>query len=146
MKAVAGNIVVGYDASEHSREAVRHACALVETGAIVTIVHSYELPFRAANLPFLEDFRRVCNDVARELLDSARECVAECDAEVRYEVMLGKPADALTSLARDVDASLVVVGARGMGRVRAAIGSVTQRVIYQSPCPVFVVPDASLKK
>ncbi len=53
---------------------------------------------------------------------------------------------ATTLLEHGVDADLMVLGARGRGGVAAAIlGSVTNAVLHQAPCPVVVVPtdDAS---
>jgi hypothetical protein len=43
-------------------------------------------------------------------------------------------------LARIEEADLIVVGTRGLGTLRGAMGSVTYRLIHRAHCPVLVVP------
>jgi nucleotide-binding universal stress UspA family protein len=49
----------------------------------------------------------------------------------------GRPADQIVSVARAEDASLVVVGSRGLTGVRA-LGSVSERVCHRAPCSVLI--------
>jgi nucleotide-binding universal stress UspA family protein len=79
--------------------------------------------------------------VAQQTLDSARDCTVDCEGEVRFEAVAGKPAEVLARMARDRGAELIVVGSRGLGALRAAIGSVTLRLLHLAPCPVMVVPE-----
>ena len=51
------------------------------------------------------------------------------------------PADLVAEAARKIGADLIVVGTRGHGRVTGMLlGSVTQRLLHVSPCPVLAVP------
>jgi len=53
-------------------------------------------------------------------------------------VVQGQPADVL--LAQSGDATLVVVGRRGLGGLRSLLlGSVSQQVVQHATCPVVVV-------
>jgi nucleotide-binding universal stress UspA family protein len=53
----------------------------------------------------------------------------------------GDPAETLVRMARDHDAELLVVGSRGRGDLRTALGgSVSAAVVRAAPCPVAVVP------
>lgn len=140
MAKVSGEIIVGYDGSEPARDAVRTAHELCEPGAALTVVHAYDVPRQADRYPWFADFREVCRDVANEVLDSARE-VAGDEGTIRYEAIEGKPAEVLARKARDLDAQAIVVGSRGLGAFRAALGSVTLRLLHQAPCPVIVVPS-----
>jgi nucleotide-binding universal stress UspA family protein len=52
----------------------------------------------------------------------------------------GRPAEEITAAAREPGVDLVVVGARGLGRVkRLVLGSVSDRVLRHADCPVLVV-------
>jgi nucleotide-binding universal stress UspA family protein len=52
------------------------------------------------------------------------------------------PADVILSVAREVNASLIVLGARQRSWVaRRLLGSTAQSVVLRGPCPVLVVPD-----
>jgi nucleotide-binding universal stress UspA family protein len=53
----------------------------------------------------------------------------------------GDIAAAILSAAADHHAALVVVGRRGLGRVKAAmLGSVSDTLVREAPLPVLVVP------
>ena len=48
----------------------------------------------------------------------------------------------IVSVARELEANLIVMGCRGRSRIRRAIeGSVSDAVIRHAPCPVLVVPS-----
>lgn len=56
-------------------------------------------------------------------------------------VRAGDPASTILSVAREWDASLIVMGSRARGRVtRALLGSTVQRVVRDTRVPVAVVP------
>jgi nucleotide-binding universal stress UspA family protein len=53
---------------------------------------------------------------------------------------MGAVADEIVGLADELEAGLVVVGSRGLGRItRALAGSVSERVFRHAHCPVMVV-------
>jgi nucleotide-binding universal stress UspA family protein len=53
---------------------------------------------------------------------------------------LGRPADEIIAVAKQKQADLIVMGAKGLGAVgRFILGSVSTRVAQQSPCSVLVV-------
>ena len=47
---------------------------------------------------------------------------------------------ALVQAAKDADAQMVVLSARGDGAVSRLLGTVSQHVLRNAPCPVPVVP------
>jgi nucleotide-binding universal stress UspA family protein len=58
-------------------------------------------------------------------------------------VLQGRPFEAIVQAARDRQAGLIVMGALGMTELKSLVmGSVTERVIAQAPCPVMVVKRA----
>jgi nucleotide-binding universal stress UspA family protein len=59
----------------------------------------------------------------------------------RTFVGIGKPADKIVQTAEDEAAQLIVMATHGQsGWQRFVSGSVTERVVRMSTCPVFVVP------
>jgi nucleotide-binding universal stress UspA family protein len=61
--------------------------------------------------------------------------------EVECSVVVGRSAAEIVSAANEPGVGLVVVGARGLGRVRRwLLGSVSERVLLHAECPVLVVP------
>jgi universal stress protein A len=54
---------------------------------------------------------------------------------------VGAAADCVSRIASDNDVDLIIVGTRGRSAlVGAVLGSVTQRLLHVSPCPVLAVP------
>jgi len=143
MKRIEGEIIVGYDDSESARDALRLAWELAEPDAVVTVVHAFDVPKHVA---FVEAFERASRAESERIADSARDVVLGTAADVRHSTVVGKPADVLADVARERDAALIVVGSRGLGAVRAAIGSVTHRLLHDAPCPILVVPDPRSRK
>ncbi len=86
-----------------------------------------------------------------EELEIAQAIVARLKAEagrsgVSLEtlVRLGRPFEAIVQAALEKRADLIVMGALGMtGLTSLLMGSVTERVIAQAPCPVMVVKRAA---
>jgi nucleotide-binding universal stress UspA family protein len=79
---------------------------------------------------------------AKVMLDAAE---AKAKKEnVACKTILGKfgrPDEAIVKEAKERDIDLIVMGSRGKsGLERLLVGSVTERVIGDAPCPVLVVP------
>jgi nucleotide-binding universal stress UspA family protein len=135
-------IVVGYDGSEHAREAVREACAVAGEGSHVTVVTAYRIPPEIRSYEFFEDLVGVFKEGAEEVSRSAREAVPDGPFEVDFVTAEGSPHEVLASCAAERGADLVVVGSHGVGRFRAALGGVTSKLLHDAPCPVLVVPGS----
>ena len=77
---------------------------------------------------------------ASEMIDSI--CTqAGCDGlPTEKEVLMGEPYEVILKTAKEEGADLIVMGNRGFSKIkRFFVGSVTQRVISEAPCPVLVV-------
>ncbi|MFH1773735.1 MAG: universal stress protein [Methanobacteriota archaeon] len=62
--------------------------------------------------------------------------------KVKYEVLLreGVPSEDITKFAKDEGIDLIVMGTAGRrGLDRFLLGSVTEKVVRTSPCPVLVI-------
>ena len=66
------------------------------------------------------------------------------DTEYETELIGGPPAQAIADVARVRDADEIIVGARGLGRVRALLGSVSHELLHIADRPVVVIPAAAI--
>ncbi len=64
------------------------------------------------------------------------------DLATKKKVVVGKAYDEILKIATDENFDLIVMGRRGLSNMeRIFLGSVTQKVIAQAPCPVMVVNE-----
>jgi nucleotide-binding universal stress UspA family protein len=86
-----------------------------------------------------DDFDRLQRDReegARAVLDRARSELGLPDAEAL--IVTGSPGHSLCELAETLPASVIVMGTRGRGGIRRAVlGSVSDHVVRNAPCPVL---------
>ena len=65
---------------------------------------------------------------------------AAASTEIELDLAEGPPAEAVNRAAMVRDADEIVVGSRGLGRFRGAIGSVSHALLHEADRPVVVVP------
>lgn len=97
----------------------------------------------------LEEFARVermdvatSRDVATRYLLGPAESIAKTAGvrKVSPDVLTGEPAERLLEYAREHAVDLVVLGRRGLGRIRGLLmGSVSSKVSSLAECPVLIV-------
>jgi nucleotide-binding universal stress UspA family protein len=138
-------IVVGYDGSHEAREAVTLAAERAGPDGTVVVLHVRPSPSRwldtARHQSAVEEYERRGSEVLDTLLD-----VASDGPAIVAELVDGKPAEALIREARLYDASEIVVGSRGVGRLRAALGSVSRQLLREADRPVVVVPARAVRR
>jgi nucleotide-binding universal stress UspA family protein len=86
----------------------------------------------------------VRRDDAEAALTRLRDLVPEAfRATWDVEIAVGRPADAIVRLARELDADLIVMATHGRtGLQHVVLGSVAERVVRLAPCPVLTVKHA----
>ncbi len=137
-----GPVVVGVDGSDASLAALARAAQEAEwRGVALHVVHALDVTPAVLHL---------ANNQAistRELADSDREEIWKRvveqigdDAGMQRVDLDGDPGKALADHARDVGASVLVVGPRGRGRVvETLLGSTARSVIKDAVCDVLLV-------
>ena len=135
--------VVGYDGSEAARMAVEGAAREVgEDGRLVIVCSAGPAPELAGAF----DLKRVITDgrerARAELEALLMEAPAEVvDKDVDLVIDERPPAKAILEAAEHHDADLIVIGSRGLGARRTALGSVSNGVLHRAKVPVLVYPE-----
>ncbi|MCB0993551.1 MAG: universal stress protein [Acidimicrobiales bacterium] len=135
-------ICVGTDGSERAAHAVGWAAELAEqTGAQVVVVHAFEPLAHLAEIAPDVAFADLEADARHRLETEWTRSLA--DAGVAYETRLveNTPVQGLVDVAREVDADVVIVGARGLGFLKGLVlGSTSSRLPREVGVPVIIVP------
>jgi nucleotide-binding universal stress UspA family protein len=138
-------VLIGVDWSDQAFAAVTQTFHLYHPSD-VTLVHGVDLGFfehpivaEAANMQGYDDFRNSMVDAGRQLLDRTATMLPPAIKSVRKINELGSPAQVILDSADNVSADLVVVGARGRGRLsEVVLGSVSHRVLMHGSRPTLI--------
>ena len=149
-------IVFGYDGSDDAQRAIVATAALLSGPALVA--HVWEpVPGGAATavaspgvagagLGQLAGAEREIEDEARTLVEDGARRAREAGFDAEPVLLRGKGGGAwrdLLDLADERGATVVVVGRRGVSRLRSALlGSVSDGAVKHAHVPVLVVPPA----
>ena len=137
-------IVVGTDGSETAKEAVNEAIRLAKAfDAELHVVSAYK-PLRGAHVSgapagAAKVWQPLPDSRVEAILQEAAAAVRLRDVPVKTHRSEDEPADALLSIASEVDANLIVVGNRGMQGARRVLGSVPNKVAHHASCNVLIV-------
>ena len=136
-------IVVGTDGSDTADVAVQRAAALAKlTGARIELVSGYREDYSlvAGTGMYVGDLSGDARKAADGCLESTATRLRADGLEVETHCMGGDPADALIGIAEATDASMIVVGSKGMhGGRRFLLGNVPNKVSHHAPCSVMIV-------
>ncbi|MGS2644606.1 universal stress protein [Streptosporangium sp. G12] len=130
-------VVVGYDGSDFSMQALEWAMDEAELGRLpLRVAHAWRWPYGEAGEEAKLHLRKAAEHVLYHGADCARACSTLAD--VTTDLYEGAAAERLVALSER--ALLIVVGSRGMGTLaRAVLGSVAGYVAAHARCPVIVV-------
>lgn len=133
------SILVPFDFSETSVEAVRVAHRMAGEDGEVEIVHAV-LPLSAAD-PYSvwepeADEARVAR-AEQQMKERLSEFVRD---KTHFDVGIGSPSTVITDFAKSRGVGLIVIPSHGRtGVKRLLMGSVAERVVRLSECPVLVL-------
>ena len=130
-------LVVAYDFSDPARRAFELAVfmgrQLDAEVHVVTVLDSRESDADAAGKE-IEDLRQLL-EMRTSGTVKADDLVLQCHA------IAGEPADAIVTMAREIDAPLIICGTTGKGAVaRTLLGSVSHELVHKSGAIVMSVP------
>lgn len=136
-------ILVPVDLSEHSADIVAHAQGMAALyGAAIHLLHVVE-DIAYPNVYGIDPITPVLPDVmerARESLQHYAMQLREAGCDVHTHVVVGYAAHDIVEQATELDCDLIMMGTHGRtGLKRFLIGSVAEKVVRRTPCPVFIV-------
>ncbi len=135
------------DFSEPSIRALRVAVELAQSFSAEIILIHVVSPIPVATGPVVaqgldtEEYLERMLAYARESLDRVVSDLVPENLNTRTLVFTGNPGDEIGRAAKDEGADLIVIASHGLtGWRRFIFGSVAERVVRFSPCPVLTVP------
>lgn len=141
----AHSIVVGYDGSADARRALDAAIDHAADDGVVHVVTAFDRPTRdaivrlVASLP--AEFRNVdVDETPRGYLRAAEHLLESHGIRHVGHFVDDHPAAAILDVADEVEADLIVVGTRGLGRIeRFTRGSVSARIANHARTSLMMV-------
>ncbi len=135
------------DGSEQASQALALALALAkQNNSEMHMVCVEEVPFVSELIEEARDATRAAGSRIEGVLQRARKMAEERQLTLHTHVITGHPVRDIIMLAADLDADLLVIGARGhSGFYGRLIGSKAERITQLARCPVLVVKSEEAK-
>jgi len=129
------------DGSDHAQTVLAYALDIAETRDATLHILSVvdDRAFLTLDDNRVEDVR---DELEREALRAIEEADAAAEARgipTDSDVAVGSPSTAILDYVDAADIDLVVMGTSGDNYERNVVGSVSQRVVEQSPTPVMTI-------
>jgi len=133
-------ILLPFDFSDAANDAIRTARGLVARTELLWVVHVIP-PVTTSSPGFLMgqiDPTKLMEHADAELAKALHEAGV---GEAQRRIVIGDPADEILTVASEIGADLIVIPSRGKTGIRRwMIGSVAERVVRHTTCPVLVLP------
>ena len=135
-------VVIAVDGSEGAQAAVRAGARVarsIGTRAVLVYVRPALGPLGE---PYYQEKLSEQMAYARDALERASALLSDEGVDADEEILEGNAPEQVVELARARDASVIVVGSRGLGAVAGALlGSVSSGILHRADRPVLVVPS-----
>ncbi|CAN5664226.1 hypothetical protein BH10CYA1_BH10CYA1_51970 [soil metagenome] len=142
-------VLVAIDNSDHSRKALEwivklpwpKATEIKLVGVLNPLAEAHGDGFSALYKSNLALERSKAVDLTQQfLINSGEKLNGTIANKITTQVLEGAPGEQILKKAVDWDAQLIVMGSRGHGGIsKLWLGSVSQEVVLQAPCPVEVI-------
>jgi nucleotide-binding universal stress UspA family protein len=135
-------ILVALDGSEHSKRALEAAIEIgkgLKSKLVLLTVYS-AIPAPAVGPESVVMAVEYFRDFGKRILAEAEEKVRSEKIEVETELEEGNAVDVIVKKSEEGKFDMIVMGARGLSTIRKIfVGSVSEGVIKNAPCPVLIV-------
>lgn len=133
------SVLVPIDFSDISYQAIPVAKTYIEETTVLNVIHVLS-PLHPADPAAMWD--TIKDDERKDKVQSfLRKKIYDMGhGSVHVEVRLGDPGTQISEYAAKINADLIVIPSHGERNLRTLlVGSVTERVVRQAPCPVLVL-------
>ena len=151
------NLLIPLDESDLAELAVPYAKEIVSTHGTLTLLAVVDVPaypymLAPSAYPMTVESDRAEYDHmvenmtsrARDYLRNVADRLSGEGYHVNIRVNSGDPANSIIETAKELNSDAIVMSTHGRsGLSRWVFGSVTQKVLAATPCPVLVVPPSS---
>ncbi|MDX1626297.1 MAG: universal stress protein [Wenzhouxiangellaceae bacterium] len=137
-------ILVPVDGSENALRATRYALVLAEALS-VQLRLLYVFPVASVEIIGMagmsrDDIDQAAQASAQRVFDEVHSGIGETPVKILDETSIGDPAEEIIRCTEDDHDLLVVIGRRGLSRIRSLlVGSVSEKVVRHARAPVTVV-------
>jgi nucleotide-binding universal stress UspA family protein len=134
------NILVPLDGSKNSFKALTKAIYLAKKcDASITALYVLRVAYDNPNLLYVPQTQNELKKVEK-FLDTAKKQVSKNSIGFKKKTLFGHEAKQIVDFAQKQKFDLIVMGARGHGRIKQMIlGSISNTVVHSSKIPVLVV-------
>ncbi|MCL2452978.1 MAG: universal stress protein [Alphaproteobacteria bacterium] len=129
------------DGSKHAFDALTLALAIAwQNNSELHIVCVEEIPYMPDSIAEVREATAAVAQKIQEVFQQARAIAEEQSVTLHTHTIAGHPVRDIVRLAADLNADLLVIGARGHSALyERMIGSKADRIVQLAPCPVLVV-------
>ena len=137
-------ILIAYDGSLESEEAIKHAILLCEyfPSATLLVLHTFLLPTFMVGEAMISSSAEANAEAyahAKAIADNAKSLV-ESIPNASVELIQGKPGESIVEISKERFIDLIIIGSRGLGGVRELmLGSVSHYIVQHALVPVLVI-------
>jgi nucleotide-binding universal stress UspA family protein len=136
-------VVVAYDFSPSAEQALSRAIDVAARAPQHVLHLAVALEPHVAMGPFhhltYDDASRVSELAVQHVTKALQQRSTAGDVHFYVHTRIGKPADEILDLAREIGADLIFIGSHGkVGLERMLLGSVSERVVREARCPVMI--------
>lgn len=139
-------LLVGFDGSTESHAAFETAVERAGPDDTIVVLHAHDPVSPWMGKPYYDRAVRDNLVLGQRLLDELRPRAEQASAEVVFELHEGKPGEVISRIASLREVDEIIVGTRGLGRLRASLGSVAQELLRTADRPVLVVPHRAMER
>lgn len=135
------SILLTFDGSEFSKNALNRACQLSKIdGNEITVLYVIPRYQEMINFFKTESIKKSLLKEAQKIMDTAIEIASGHGVSIKTKIDEGHVGDEIVETAIKLKSDLIIMSTHGWrGFNKAIMGSTTQRVLIDAPCPILVV-------